>query len=39
MDIEINVIPILNNKNISALIKFEDVTDIRKVEIEKQDFL
>ena len=38
MDIEINVIPILNNKNISALIKFEDVTDIRKVEIEKQDF-
>ena len=31
MDIEINVIPILNNK-------FEDVTDIRKVEIEKQDF-
>ena len=38
MDIEINVIPILNNKNISALIKFEDVTDIRKIEIEKQDF-
>ena len=38
MDIEINIIPILNNKNISALIKFEDVTDIRKVEIEKQDF-
>lgn len=38
MDIEINVIPILNNKNISSLIKFEDVTDIRKVEIEKQDF-
>lgn len=38
MDIDINVIPILNNKNISALIKFEDVTDIRKVEIEKQDF-
>ena len=38
IDIEINVIPILNNKNISALIKFEDVTDIRKVEIEKQDF-
>lgn len=38
MYIEINVIPILNNKNISALIKFEDVTDIRKVEIEKQDF-
>ena len=38
MDIEINVIPIFNNKNISALIKFEDVTDIRKVEIEKQDF-
>ena len=38
MDIEINVIPILNNKNISALIKFEDVTDIRKVENEKQDF-
>lgn len=38
MNIEINVIPILNNKNISALIKFEDVTDIRKIEIEKQDF-
>lgn len=38
MDIEINIIPILNNKNISALIKFEDVTDIRKIEIEKQDF-
>lgn len=38
MDIEITTIPILNNKNISALIKFEDVTDIRKVEIEKQDF-
>lgn len=38
MDIEINVIPILNNKNIFALIKFEDVTDIRKIEIEKQDF-
>lgn len=38
MDIEINVIPILSNKNISALIKFEDVTDIRKIEIEKQDF-
>ena len=38
MDIEINFIPILDNKNISALIKFEDVTDIRKIEIEKQDF-
>uniref|UniRef100_UPI002602E572 sensor histidine kinase n=1 Tax=Brachyspira sp. TaxID=1977261 RepID=UPI002602E572 len=38
MDIEISVIPIRNNENISALIKFEDVTDIRKVEIEKQDF-
>ena len=38
MDIEITIIPILNNENISALIKFEDVTDIRKVEIEKQDF-
>lgn len=37
-DIEISVIPILNNDNIRALIKFEDVTDIRKVEIEKQDF-
>lgn len=38
MDIEISIIPIRNNKNISALIKFEDVTDIRKIEIEKQDF-
>ena len=38
MDIEISIIPIRNNENISALIKFEDVTDIRKVEIEKQDF-
>ena len=38
MDIEISIIPILDNENISALIKFEDVTDIRKVEIEKQDF-
>ncbi|WP_157150132.1 cell wall metabolism sensor histidine kinase WalK [Brachyspira sp. SAP_772] len=38
MDIEITIIPIHNNENISALIKFEDVTDIRKLEIEKQDF-
>lgn len=38
MDIEITIIPIRNNENISALIKFEDVTDIRKLEIEKQDF-
>ena len=38
MDIEISIVPIRNNENISALIKFEDVTDIRKVEIEKQDF-
>ena len=38
MDIEITIIPIRNNENISALIKFEDVTDIRKLEIEKHDF-
>ena len=38
MDIEITIIPIRNNENIYALIKFEDVTDIRKLEIEKQDF-
>lgn len=38
VNIAFTIIPIFNNSKIVALIKLEDVTDIRKLEIEKQDF-
>ncbi len=38
VDIGVTITPVTNNENIIAFIKLNDVTDVRKVEVEKQDF-
>lgn len=36
--VELSVLPIIGNNDIFSLIRLDDVTDIRKLSVEKQDF-